>query len=261
MVTSFLWGPVPVFALTIRQFFGGKAVRVVGLLGLLPAVFALIYAINPDMEDAQFFLSENIFRGLFVATLLPILVLILATGAIGNEIEDQTLPYLTLKPITRLRIVIEKLVAVVVTATPLVFAGLLLGYLLVFRGDSGDSENLNILASMLGSTFAGVVAYGSLFMLVSLLINRALLAGIVYALVWESLLGRYLPGLKLVSVRHYTESIYVGLLDAVTWARLEDPDNEFDDPTRLPIAILVIVGICVVSVLLSAWRLRNLNLE
>ena len=32
-----------------------------------------------------------------VAPLLPITVLILATGALGNEVEDRTLPDLTLK--------------------------------------------------------------------------------------------------------------------------------------------------------------------
>jgi len=260
-VANFFWGPLPVFTLTLRQFTGGKAVRVVGALSLIPVLFAVVFAFDGNPSESIEFLSRAIFQILFVATLLPILVLILGTGAPGNEIEDQTLPYLTLKPISRLRIVIEKLMATIATAFPLSLLGLVISYFVIFRGDSFDSDHLTYLWAMVAATFAGVVAYGSLFMLVSLLISQALLAGIVYTLVWESLLGRYLPGLKLISVRHYSESIYVGLLDTTNYYENVPPDSRFDDPTKLLYSILVVAGICVISVLLSAWRLKNLNLE
>ena len=132
------------------------------------------------------------FRNLIIAPLLPITVLILATGALGNEIEDRTLPYLTLKPIGRLRIVVEKLIGVFVVAYPLVCAGMIATYLLAFRGEAGDE--MKVLWAMLAATAVAVAGYGAIFLLISLLISRALLAGIMYALLWESLLGRYLPG-------------------------------------------------------------------
>lgn len=260
-MASLLWSPLPVLALTIRQFSGGKAVRVVAALAMIPVLFSVVFAFTGDSANSQEFLFDDIYRFLFIATLLPILVLILATGALGNEIEDQTLPYLTLKPISRFRIIDEKLAATVLTATPLVMAGLLVSYLIIFRGDGFDDFNVTFLWAMLAATFGGVVAYGSLFLLLSLFINRALLAGIVYTLIWESLLGRYLPGLKLISVRHYTESIYVGIVGSEKHALVSHPEDRFDDPTELIVAIAVVIGICLVSILLSAWRLRNLNLE
>jgi len=260
-MTAFLWNPLPVFMLTVRQFAGGKAVRVVGVLSLIPALFGVIYAFDPSIEIAEFFVSEVIFRDLFIATLLPIIVLILATGALGNEIEDQTLPYLTLKPIRRLRIVIEKLAATVLVATPLIFAGLALAYLLVFRSGSGDSAHLTYLWAMLVSALTGIVAYGSVFMLVSLFVSRALLAGMTYALVWERLLGRYLPGLRLVSIRHYTESIYVGLLDAETYQFIAARGEPLQDGNSVTAATITLTVVSVIVVALSAWRLKRLNLE
>lgn len=260
-MTAFLWNPLPVFMLTVRQFAGGKAVRVVGAISLIPVLFGIIYAIDPSIEEPAYFISEVIYRSLFVATLLPIIVLILATGALGNEIEDQTLPYLTLKPIRRFRIVLEKLVATVVTATPLVFAGLALAYLLVYRSDAGESDNLTYLWAMLVSSFFGVVAYGSVFLLVSLLINRALLAGITYALVWESLLGRYLPGLRIVSIRHYTESIYVGMLDTETYQFVAAQGDPLEDATSVTAAAITLIVVTIIVTALSAWRLKRLNLE
>ncbi|MCA9860714.1 MAG: ABC transporter permease, partial [Thermomicrobiales bacterium] len=212
-MASALWRPLPVFMLTIRQFFGGKSVWVVAVLAFLPALFGMIYWFDSGDNPPAYFLAENIYRPLVIATLLPITVLILATGALGNEIEDATLPYLTLKPISRLRIVFEKLLATLVVSLPIILGGLLTTYLIVFRGDAGESESLSFLWALLASAAAGIVAYGAVFLLVSLFVARALLVGIVYALVWESLLGRFLTGLKIVSIRHYTESILVGMAD------------------------------------------------
>lgn len=252
-MASALWRPLPVFMLTIRQFFGGKSVWVVAVLAFLPALFGMIYWFDSGDNPPAYFLAENIYRPLVIATLLPITVLILATGALGNEIEDATLPYLTLKPISRLRIVFEKLLATLVVSLPIILGGLLTTYLIVFRGDAGESESLSFLWALLASAAAGIVAYGAVFLLVSLFVARALLVGIVYALVWESLLGRFLTGLKIVSIRHYTESILVGMAD--------DRDIALTGATGVATSVIVIVAVVIAAMLISTWRLRNLNLE
>ncbi|MCO5220536.1 MAG: ABC transporter permease [Thermomicrobiales bacterium] len=252
-MASALWRPLPVFMLTIRQFFGGKSVWVVAVLAFLPALFGMIYWFDSGDNPPAYFLAENIYRPLVIATLLPITVLILATGALGNEIEDATLPYLTLKPISRLRIVFEKLLATLVVSLPIILGGLLTTYLIVFRGDAGESESLSFLWALLASAAAGIVAYGAVFLLVSLFVARALLVGIVYALVWESLLGRFLTGLKIVSIRHYTESILVGMAD--------DRDIALTGATGVATSVVVIVAVVIAAMLISTWRLRNLNLE
>ena len=40
-------------------------------------------------------------------------------------------------------------------------------------------------------------------------LGAGLLVGIIYAFAWESLLGRFLPGIKVVSIRHYTDSTFI----------------------------------------------------
>lgn len=252
-MSNALWRPLPVFMLTIRQFFGGKSVWVVTVLAFLPALFGMIYWFNTTSNPPAFFLSDSIYQPLVIATLLPIMVLILATGALGNEIEDATLPYLTLKPIGRLRIVVEKLLAALVICISIILAGLIVTYLIVFRGDAGQSESLDFLWALLASATAGIFAYAAVFLLVSLLVSRALLVGIVYALVWESLLGRYLPGLKVASIRHYTESILVGMAN--------DPDIGLKGATGVASSIIVIAFVTIACILIATWRLRNLDLE
>ncbi|HCG30774.1 MAG TPA: ABC transporter permease, partial [Chloroflexi bacterium] len=67
-----------------------------------------------------------------------------------------------------------------------------------------------LIAMLVAEVFA-VLAYGALFLLLSLLISRALLAGIIYTLLWETTFSRFIPGVRLLSVRHFVESIYVRL--------------------------------------------------
>ncbi|MBA2598203.1 MAG: hypothetical protein H0V00_16395, partial [Chloroflexia bacterium] len=84
---------MPVTTLTLRQFIGGRTARLAFVLSLIPALFAAIYAVRPwDVTAGEFLI--DLFRELIVPTLLPIVVLLPATAAFGDELEDGTLPYL-----------------------------------------------------------------------------------------------------------------------------------------------------------------------
>jgi ABC-2 type transport system permease protein len=250
-MTTLFWRPAPVATLTVRQFLGGKAVRVVTALAFLPCVFALIYLLNPDVATRHDFLINAIYIGMVISTLLPITVLILATGALGNEIEDRTLPYLTLKPLTRARIVIEKWLGVLVVTEPIILAGLVVTFAIVFRGSFPD--HLRLLGAIAASAAVAIFAYSSIFLLISLVIPRALLVGIIYTFVWESVLGRFLPGLRIVSIRHFTESIFVGVL--------HDSTVTMKNPTSWTAAVVTMLIVGVICVTLTTWRLRTMSLD
>jgi ABC-2 type transport system permease protein len=250
MATIF-WRPLPVATLTVRQFLGGKAVRVVTALAFLPCVFALIYLLNPAVSTRHDFLINAVYIGMVISTLLPITVLILATGALGNEIEDRTLPYLTLKPLSRLRIVVEKMLGVLAVTEPIILAGLLVTFAIVFRGSATD--HLRLFGAIAASAAVAIFAYSSIFLLISLVIPRALLVGIVYTFVWESVLGRFLPGLRIVSIRHFTESIFVGILN--------DPTVTMKNPTSTTSSIVTMLIVGIFCIAVATVRLRRMSLD
>jgi ABC-2 type transport system permease protein len=242
--------PFPILELTLRQFTGGKAIRVVGLFALLPALFAAIYWINAgDIEPREFL--DGLYLNLISATVLPIATLILATNALGNEIEDRTMVYLVLKPISRLRIVLEKYVAVAATAMLLLGIGNIVSWLIVMRGDTAN--NFDLIVAIQISTLFGVLANAAVFLAVSLIVPRALLAGIMYSLLWESTFTRFIPGIRLMSIRHYVQSMYVRIVDDVAIT--------LDEAMQLGPAIIVLVLVIVVSLAVATWRLRTMNLE
>lgn len=256
------WRPFPIISLTIRQFLAGRAVRVVMLIALIPALFGFIYRINSEWTTPYRFLVEPVFLELFSPTLLPIMVLILATSALGNEVEDRTLPFLTLKPISRLRIIVEKYSGVLLVSLPVIFLGLILTWAFV-EGATGPRRLLGrgleqpdlapVLGAMLAATFVGIVSFAAIFLAISLFVPRALLAGMIYTFAWESLLGRFLPGIRIVSVRHYVQSVFVRLLD--------DPSVTIESAFTLRAALITMGTTVVVALTLATWRLRRLNLD
>src|SRR5919112_2243336 len=133
-----LWRLLPVTMLTVRQFTGGRTARLAFVLSLIPALFAAIYVARPwDVTPNEFMV--DLFRELIAPTLLPIVVLLPATAAFGNELEDGTLPYLLMKPISRLRLVAGKYAAVLLVTVPALFAGLVVTTMVASRGpDAGD---------------------------------------------------------------------------------------------------------------------------
>lgn len=246
--------PLPITRQTIRQFARGKALLVAAGVVFFPVIFAVIAQLVPNelsIRELREVLAEVIYLGAFTATLLPIATLLLATGALGDEIDDRTLFYLTLKPLSRLRIVVEKILGVFVVCIPLAWAGLATTIIILAWGRFDDVRDL--FGPILYATAAGVIGFGSLFLLLSLFIQRALLAGLFYIFVWESALARFLPGIRTISIGHYMNSIFVQLAD--------DRRITIDQVAALRTSIITIIAVCVVSVMLATWRLRRMNLE
>lgn len=241
---------LPIFWLTIRQFTAGKATRVVALFAATPVIFGLIYALNSEGMSGNQFLASTYLQ-LLAPTVIPLATLILATGALGNEIADRTLTYLVLKPIARLRIVLEKFAGLTLVIGVTFIIGVAATWAIV--AGAGEDVGVRALIAMLAALVAGVIAYGAVFLLVSLIVPRALVAGIIYILLWESLLARFIPGIRILSIRHFTQSIFTGTLS--------DPSVTIADANRVSSSIIVIVVISVVSLLLATLRLRRMNLD
>src|SRR5215213_905183 len=231
--------------LTVRQFTGGRTARLAFVLSLIPALFAAIYVARPwDVTPNEF--ATDLFRELIVPTLLPIVVLLPATAAFGNELEDGTLPYLLMKPVSRLRLVLGKYAAVLLVTIPALLVGLAVTTLITARGPvAGDLGR--ILVAMAAASVAAAALLGAVFLLVSLIVPRALLAGMIYIFAWESLLGRFLPGVRAISSREQALQVFDGILS-----------DDFPAASNAALTMLVIIVVCL---LLAVWRLRTMQVD
>jgi ABC-2 type transport system permease protein len=58
---------------------------------------------------------------------------------------------------------------------------------------------------------AGSVIYSAVFVMASVLTSRAIMVGLLYVLIWESLLANLVGGVKVLSIAHYSLGIANGI--------------------------------------------------
>ena len=112
-----------IFRLTLRQLLGRWRVLLIVFLASLPTLIVLLVKWQ-DPENAVY--NQEFVQGMIdamiVGGIMPIVTMTVAAAAFGNELEDRTLYYLVLKPLSRVHIALAKLVATFVLTAPVVVA-------------------------------------------------------------------------------------------------------------------------------------------
>ena len=237
-----------VAAMTARQLLGQRRTVIVVLLNAVPVVVALIVrTVETDATAAE--LVANPVLEWATLFMLPLTALILATAALGGEIEDGTAVYLLSKPIARGRILAGKLLAAWGATAAAVLAGAALAGAVALAGESG----WNVLGGYLVALLLGSFAYCALFLMLSLLTSRALLAGVAYVFIWEFVLTSFAPGVQRASVREYT----LGVADLVSGA----PANVIDADLGGVLSLILMAAVSAIAVAVAARRLARFELS
>lgn len=230
-----------VLNLTFRGMLGRKRSL---LLFALPLVMlalagAIRFIVGDDPDSAVVLLHR-----FALGTLLPLVALIAGTGVVAPEIDDGEIVYLLAKPVSRWSIVLSKLVTAIVltiafTTVPTVLAGAIL---------TGDV--LDPIPGFAAGTIVGAVAYCAVFVLLGVVSRHAAVFGLLYALVWESLVGGYVPGARAVSVQDWAYSL--------TYVLGTDLDSKPE--VGAAVALPLLAAVTVVAVVVAVQRLRSLSL-
>lgn len=227
--------------ITFRAMLGRRRALLLLALPALLVVLAVVlrWTGNDDLD-----VSANVLQKFGLATLLPLLALIAGTGVIGPEIDDGQIMYVLTKPIPRQVIVLTKLaVAIVLVAAFSVVPTLLAG--LVLTGTTAQ-----LVPAFTVGVLVGGVAYSAVFVALAVMSRNAVTIGLLYALVWETLLGSFAPGAKSASIQQWALSV----TDALT------PASPVSSSVDLGVAIPLLVAVTVGAAFLAAFRLRSLTI-
>ncbi|MGH3365971.1 MAG: ABC transporter permease subunit, partial [Nocardioidaceae bacterium] len=179
-----------------------------------------------------------------MGVVVPLVALIATTSLLAPEIDDGSISYLLAKPLSRHTIVVSKLVVavgcvLVFAAIPMLWSGLILAI---------DEPRLAVGYAV--GALAGGAAYCALFALMSVLTKHAVVWGLVYWLIWESLLGGLLDGVRWLSITWWANAI------------AESVGGGFGIAERLgPIyATTATLLVLVAGTFLTGYKLRAFNL-
>ena len=195
-----------VFSLTLRQLTGSRRQAILWLFAASPLAMAILIRVLSD--DYTSVIVGQLFDLLLVAVVLPLVVAILATTALGDDVEDRTLSYILLRPIPRWQIVAAKYVSVVVlSAVPLLLMGAAMAGVAFIDEAEDLNDYENVIRPILGVVAGlalGVLAYSAAFMWLGLISGQALGLAIVYVFVWEGVAANIFSGIRYLSIRSYS---------------------------------------------------------
>lgn len=231
-----------IYLLTLRQLTGRWRLIIMTVLAALPMLVTLPALSRNAPSVAEF--EAFVLNGMLAGSITPLVVLAIAAAAFANEIEDRTLANLTLSPIPRWQIVLPKLLAAITLAGPFVAIGAFVTSHLAFLSDPRATAAVTIAA------VGGVALYASAFVWLGLVTNYAVAIGLLYIVIWEGFFSRFVAGVRLLSIRHYT----IGLMHALD-------ERRFAAASQLGPAIAIVTSIVVFGafVLLSIRRLRRMD--
>jgi ABC-2 type transport system permease protein len=231
-----------VAGLTLRAMLGRRRVL---LLLALPATLILLAIVLRAADHGGQATAALLLQRYGLGTLLPLVALIAGTGVLGPEIEDGTIVFLLSKPIPRPVIVHSKLVVaagltVLFAAVPVLAAGVIV---------TGTADGLAL--GFTAGALVGALAYAAIFVLVNVLTRHAVVTGLLYALIWESLVGGFVPGARELSVQQWALSVAA----AVAPGGGLRPDVPL--LAALPLLVVTTVG----ATVLAGQRLRSLAIQ
>jgi ABC-2 type transport system permease protein len=230
-----------VAGITYRAVLGRRRILLLILLPLVLIGLALILrAVGTTDEKATVMLMQVYAIG----TMLPLLGLIAGTGTIAPEIDDGTIIHLLSKPISRPVIAVTKFVVsasllAVFAAVPTFAAA----YLLI-------SNEAGIAAGFALGALIGGIAYSAVFLLLGVVSRHAVTIGIIYAVVWENLIGGYVPGARNFSIQQWAQTFAAQITDS----------GFFVPSVGMGFAVPAVLIVTIGSVLWAGQRLRSLSL-
>jgi ABC-2 type transport system permease protein len=232
---------------SLGQLLAGRRLVIIALLVALPLVLPAVFANGADVEPATFTLE--LFRQMVLPVLLPVVALTFSTSTLGSELRDGTVTNLLLKPIPRPAVLGAKYLAAVVSSLVVLLPAETVGHL-VAAGGLGSTD---LLTGMLLATVVGTLAYCALGLLLSLLMARALLVGLAYALLWEGAVVSVAPSAASLSIRGYTEGVLAAVLRG----------GGLGLETRLgPVSATVLAAVVTLAALvLAARRLERMDIS
>jgi ABC-2 type transport system permease protein len=226
-----------------------RIVRSVATKGRLSAIaaagiFGIIIGFIVDRSDPGADFEPAEFLGRFGLTIfVPIVALVVASATLGTLVEEQTLIYFWLRPIGRWQLALAGFLASFAVLLPTVLIPM--GILGAVVGDGSD------VAGILVASAVGVVGYGSVFTMLGLFTQRALLWGLVYVLVWEGFIAGLSRGAGWLALSTYSWSALAQRADA----------DIIDNPVQLSTTIIVSAAIAVATFAITTWRLTRMTVD
>jgi ABC-2 type transport system permease protein len=249
-----IFATLALFQASVARYLFARRAVVVGLLLLAPAAFvALIRVSVIDRNEPRFFEGAELAMLLTVGptAIVSFVCLLLSVGLIQDEIEEQTLTYVLLRPVPRWAIYFAKWLAAAAIAVGFTALFQMVGYAALYAGSDGLTTALTTRAwKAAGAVALAAFAYCGAFGLLGMLFKRSLVFGIVYIILFEGVLAA-IP----FNFRMYTIAYHFRML-CMHWIGVGESEWGLTPPeaqTAASTSVLTLLGAGVALTFVASW--------
>jgi len=230
-------------SVTLRATMGRKRALLFALPPLILVVVTLLIKLAHPTDPSW---PSQILGVFGFSVVLPLTALIIGTSVLGAEVDDGSIVQLLATPVPRSVVIASKYaVATVLTAAFVAVPELVAGLIA-----TGGATKLAI--GLFVGALAGSVMYNAVFVMLSVLTTRAIAFGLLYVLIWESLLTNFVSGAKLLSIGHYS----LGIANAI--AHDSNLNAGLSAGTAIPMgAIVTAIALVIAARGLASFSLKG----
>jgi len=226
-----------------------KKGRVFWLIALssAPAAIYWLAGLSVDQDELETLDSRALSAAGYS---FSIAALILTVATLREERDSGTLPYIYMRPLSRISIALSSIGAGIAAALTIALGGWLATVIAVLL----VGPDISVVLPGLAAFTAAAVGYAALFVPLGYLVPRALLVGLGYIIVIESILAQAIPGLAQISIWRIALSIY-----ADAGGKMSEFALEILDPVVPGIGggVVKIAAVLVVGIAALTWALRR----
>lgn len=240
MTDATRWGAL--LELSIRRSLGGRRGIGLGLLALAPTALVV------TMEQVGTPSTTDLLPTLFVVgvgLVVPLASLIVGVGALRSELEEGTIVHLATRPVSREAVILTRIAGAGAVATLTGALALSLAVPLI-GGPAVDAWGAGLVAVLLAGA-----AYTSLFALLGVLTQRAILLGLAFLVAWEGVVASTPLLFRTWTLAYWIRSF---LVNEGGPAASAVADSLSASAASTGSAVLVLLGVAVATSLLgAAW--------
>ncbi len=228
-----------IYKLVLRHQLTRGRVILIGLAIALCGLLGFLFRNDGDTKSVTVGFVSVAGLGLII----PVISLLLGSGAMGDWHNDETLVYVWLRPVRRLVIGAGAIAAAITVAVPANLLPMIAAVTMAQQTGEG------VLSGTIRATVLVTLAYTSVFTVLGIVVRKPLAFGLIYIFIWEFFVSRAADGAARLSINSYGAS----MLSRAT-------DISLDFAGRAEWATNVVpITITVVATGLAALRLQRME--
>ena len=199
-----------IFKHTLRHMLASRKSIFILVTSLSPILIAIVFRLTKHNTRQVIKFIPDMTITFFLMVITVLVSLFYASSTITDEIEDQTLSFLFMRPIHKTKLLLSKFLAYLVGSILFITPSHLI-FTLIIATHPKMPENIIFHLSMsvkyLAVIILGLLAYGSIFFVLSVGSKHPILWGLLIAFGWEKITIAIPGNIKKISVIHYLLSI------------------------------------------------------